>query len=269
MRMAGTSKSFPAERGIKMSKKGKTEGMDRREFIKGAAIAGSALTLSALMSGAVEAKSVAPGKWTSETDVLILGFGGAGACAAIEAHDAGAKVLIIEKQPQKTHYPNSRMSGGIFHSPDPAGDKEALKSYAKAMFSGENLPWMLEGEQPDVSDGLAQAWADMSPQNITFLKKLDPEFRGVPMSRFSGAAFPNFPGAKESKYLVYGSSYTDRASFDIPTKDLPKSQKMNGEAFESPFIAFMKLSLAGSLASDFGAVLVTIGNATSMASETK
>jgi len=229
--MAGTSKSFPAERGIKMSKKGKTEGMDRREFIKGAAIAGSALTLSALMSGAVEAKSVAPGKWTSETDVLILGFGGAGACAAIEAHDAGAKVLIIEKQPQKTHYPNSRMSGGIFHSPDPAGDKEALKSYAKAMFSGENLPWMLEGEQPDVSDGLAQAWADMSPQNITFLKKLDPEFRGVPMSRFSGAAFPNFPGAKESKYLVYGSSYTDRASFDIPTKDLPKSQKMNGEAF--------------------------------------
>jgi succinate dehydrogenase/fumarate reductase flavoprotein subunit len=214
-----------------MSKKEKNEGMDRREFIKGAAIAGGALTLSALMTGTSEAKAAASQKWTSEADVLILGFGGAGACAAIEAHDAGAKVLIIEKQPQKTHYPNTRMSGGIFHSPDPAGDPAALKSYAKAMFSGENLPWKLEGEQPDVSDGLAQAWAETSPQNLAFLKKQDPEFGGVPMSRFSGAAFPNFPGAKESKYQVFGSSYTDRASFDIPTKDAPKSQKMNGEAF--------------------------------------
>ena len=205
--------------------------MDRREFMKGAAIAGGALTLSALITGASEAKSSVPQKWTAETDVLILGFGGAGACAAIEAHDAGAKVLIIEKQPRKTHYPNTRMSGGIFHSPNPAGNPAALKEYAKAMFSGENLPWKLEGEQPDVSDGLAQAWAESSPQNLDFLKKMDAEFKGVPMSRFSGAAFPNFPGAKESRYEVFGSSYSDRASFDIPTKDAPKSQKMNSEAF--------------------------------------
>jgi succinate dehydrogenase/fumarate reductase flavoprotein subunit len=32
-----------------------------------------------------------------ETDVLIVGFGAAGANAAIAAHDAGARVLIIEK----------------------------------------------------------------------------------------------------------------------------------------------------------------------------
>ena len=51
------------------------------------------------------------------------------------------------------------------------------------------------------------------------------------MSAFSGAAFPQFPGAKDSKYAVYGSSFTGRASFDIPTKDLPKAEKMNGEAF--------------------------------------
>ena len=35
--------------------------------------------------------------------------------------------------------PNTRMSGGRFHSPDPAGDLESLKSYAKAMFSGDNF----------------------------------------------------------------------------------------------------------------------------------
>lgn len=208
-----------------------SKNMDRREFMKYAIAGAGALSLAPLAVGDVEAKAARPGKWSHEADVVILGFGGAGACAAIEAHDAGAKVLILEKQPQKTHYSNTRMSGGIFHSPNPSGNKDALTQYAKAMFSGENLPWKLEGEQPDVSDELARAWAEHSPNNIAFLKKLDPEFNGVPMSRFSGAAFPSFPGAKESKYQVFGSSYTGRASFDVPTKDLPKSQKMNGEAF--------------------------------------
>ncbi len=35
-------------------------------------------------------------QWDIETDVAIVGFGGAGACAAIEASDAGAKVAIFE-----------------------------------------------------------------------------------------------------------------------------------------------------------------------------
>ena len=36
------------------------------------------------------------GQWDIETDVAIVGFGGAGACAAIEAADAGAQVTIFE-----------------------------------------------------------------------------------------------------------------------------------------------------------------------------
>ena len=36
-------------------------------------------------------------KWDYETDVLIVGYGAAGANAAIAAHDAGARVLILEK----------------------------------------------------------------------------------------------------------------------------------------------------------------------------
>jgi len=35
-------------------------------------------------------------QWDMETDVAIVGFGGAGACAAIEATDAGADVCIFE-----------------------------------------------------------------------------------------------------------------------------------------------------------------------------
>src|SRR6266852_5378350 len=37
--------------------------------------------------------------WHEEADVVVVGYGYAGAVAAIEAHDAGADVLLIEKMP--------------------------------------------------------------------------------------------------------------------------------------------------------------------------
>ena len=45
------------------------------------------------MSAAHAKQADADTKWDKETDVLVIGYGGAGACAAIEAHDNGSKVL--------------------------------------------------------------------------------------------------------------------------------------------------------------------------------
>ena len=39
--------------------------------------------------------------WTEEADVVVVGYGGAGAVTAIAAHDAGAEVLILEKELQE------------------------------------------------------------------------------------------------------------------------------------------------------------------------
>ena len=36
-------------------------------------------------------------QWEFETDVAVIGFGAAGACAAIEAVGAGAKVMLFER----------------------------------------------------------------------------------------------------------------------------------------------------------------------------
>src|SRR5260370_18136147 len=35
--------------------------------------------------------------WAEELEVVVCGFGGAGTAAAIEAHDQGARVLVVEK----------------------------------------------------------------------------------------------------------------------------------------------------------------------------
>jgi 3-oxo-5alpha-steroid 4-dehydrogenase len=38
--------------------------------------------------------------WERTVDVIVVGLGSAGACAALEAHRAGARVLVLEKQAQ-------------------------------------------------------------------------------------------------------------------------------------------------------------------------
>ena len=120
------------------------KGVSRRDFFKGAGVAaaGAAMATAGLglagCAGGGGASADAE-QWDQEAEVVIVGYGGAGACAAIAAADAGAKVLVLEKNAEDKHLCNTVMSGGIYHSPDPDGDKEALKQYLKAMFSGENL----------------------------------------------------------------------------------------------------------------------------------
>ena len=166
-------------------------------------------------------------------DVIVIGFGSAGACAAVEAHASGAEVILIEKQPEDRHYSNTRMSGGGFHSPSPDGDFESLKAYSKAMFSGENLPHKLEGEQPEFSDEIAELWAKHAPENEAFMRSLDPLFKTVAIAN---AAFPEFPGAAKSGYAVVRSTYTgsaDEAVLGGSTTTAAKSEKQSGEAFHA------------------------------------
>jgi succinate dehydrogenase/fumarate reductase flavoprotein subunit len=51
------------------------------------------------MSGHRPARSEVRERWDETADVVVVGYGYAGAVAAIEAHDAGADVLLIEKMP--------------------------------------------------------------------------------------------------------------------------------------------------------------------------
>src|SRR4051812_37331529 len=48
--------------------------------------------------------------WAFEADVVIVGYGGAGAAAALTASEAGADVLMLEKNPEGGG--NTRYSGG-------------------------------------------------------------------------------------------------------------------------------------------------------------
>ena len=66
--------------------------------------------------------------WDREADVVIAGYGYAGAVAAIVAHDQGAKVVLLEKMPHPGG--NSILSGGFFRI---ANDTEGAYAYLRRM----------------------------------------------------------------------------------------------------------------------------------------
>lgn len=116
--------------------------------------------------------------WDHEADVVIVGYGFAGAAAAIAAHDAGVEVLILEKAPEKYKGGNSRVSGnGIFW---PA-DIEKAKAYFKAM-SGAHMD--------NISDEMLHVWAAEMHANRAWLEKL-----GWEPFRYGAAEFPDLPGS--------------------------------------------------------------------------
>lgn len=201
--------------------------VSRRSFVKGATVAAAATGISAGI-GTAAASEAAP-QWDYETEVLVIGYGGAGASTAIEAADNGAKVLIIEKNPEgPKHLCNSLMAGGGWHCPDPEADREALKTYLRAMMDGSNLSFKTEGEHsPLFVDEIIEKFAEYEVQNEEWLLDLDPDF--IAGASSGGAAFASYPGAQECGYRIFSSSYAPSRPL-YPTSDMPKEETSGGLA---------------------------------------
>ena len=52
-----------------------------------------------------------------EFDVVVVGAGNAGICAALSAHEMGARVLVLERAPREERGGNSYFTGGSFRFP--------------------------------------------------------------------------------------------------------------------------------------------------------
>ena len=87
-------------------------------------------------------------EWDEVVDILVCGYGCAGASAAIEAYDAepGVRLLVIEKAPQEFAGGNCRVSG---QSMLISKNKEALKDYQRKMSAAN-----------PVTEELLDDWAD-------------------------------------------------------------------------------------------------------------
>jgi len=154
--------------------------LKRPEFLKATGL-GTIAGWSVANLNPAEAVAAPPAKWDEETDVAVLGYGGAGAVVSIEAANAGARVLLLEKSAANRHANNTNSAGGLIISPT---DVEKAFQYMKACCGGT------------VDDEMCRTWAELTSQNTAYLKKLADSV-GIPSDflRFGSGEFPDLPGA--------------------------------------------------------------------------
>ncbi|MZR12211.1 FAD-binding protein [Maritimibacter sp. DP07] len=134
----------------------------RREFLSTVAVSGTAAAATGFAASPPAAQTR---DWDEETDVLVLGYGAAGAAAAVTAHDAGAAVMVLEKQAEDAHTCNSKMCFGVWLTPDNVEDAVAYMKVASRV--NVEMP-----ESQDVSDEMIHVWAKEMVSNNKWMSSL-------------------------------------------------------------------------------------------------
>jgi 3-oxosteroid 1-dehydrogenase len=130
-------------------------GVSRRHFLGLAGAAGAALGSSACAALTV-GKGEEPPKFDRDVDVVVVGTGAAGATAALYAHEAGARTLVLEKAP--IFGGTTAKSGGVYWIPNhPIERERGLKEPREATLAAmcrASFPLAFDAAKPRF--GLAQ-----------------------------------------------------------------------------------------------------------------
>ena len=131
--------------------------ISRRSFLKGTAAGALMFAAGSSLAGSAVAESADGIQWDGEYDVVVLGYGGAGANAAVAACESGAKVLLVDKAPAGLEGGNTMASGQFIMATDDPDqlytylttlmgkfqnwDDEAVRAYCNGC--AENYDWMV------------------------------------------------------------------------------------------------------------------------------
>lgn len=140
-----------------------SKNVSRRAFLKGAAASAAGVAAMGLIGMPVLAEQGEA--WDIETEVLVVGAGGAGVSAAAEAAIAGAKVLVLEKAGIMGGTTN--LSGGVMQAAGTAYQKEFTPYQDDTPEKHAEL-WIKAGEGA-VDEELVKDLAKGAPEHIAWL----------------------------------------------------------------------------------------------------
>jgi succinate dehydrogenase/fumarate reductase flavoprotein subunit len=170
----------------------KESGVSRRGFLKGALAATAATAGLAALSGcaseaAPERPAYLPDSWDEETDILVVGYGGAGISAGITAkHEDLGDVLVLEAAPEGLEGGNTRVSAQVIFIPK---DVEGAVTYQRNL-NGKHA----------VDEALLRAWAENICENLDWFQDIGIEANE---STFFSPEWPDVEGAETCRtYLV-------------------------------------------------------------------
>ena len=155
----------------------------------------AAVMLCSVMSfaGAEGSDYAASVNWyEQEYDVVVIGFGLAGATAAITAADLGAKVLVTEKAPMGEEGGNSKYAGQVIISPLESSHDDFM-AYYKALIN----------DYPDApSDAMLEALFEKASKNVEWMTaRFNDIGQEVTINPFHGGfwgEYPEFPGVENA-----------------------------------------------------------------------
>jgi 3-oxo-5alpha-steroid 4-dehydrogenase len=155
-----------------------------------------------------------PLAWDSEADVVVVGFGGAGACAALEAARSGASVVVLDRF---TGGGATAMSGGIVY----AGGGTQVQREAGVSDTVDEMVAYLRQEVGDVvSPGLLEEFCASSADMIDWLRKV-----GVP---FDSSVCPYKTSYPSNKYYLYYSGSENAWPFRAEATPAPRGHRVHG-----------------------------------------
>lgn len=167
--------------------------------------------------------------WDATYDVVVLGFGGAGATAARFAADAGAKVLLVDSAPEGHEGGNTRYAGQLVGAGE---DFDRLKAYYKKM-----------SEPMDLAEDMIDTYVDGMVHMRDYMKR----YLGVePFSvahdwdnskgDLSGMVheFPEYPGSDAYDMLLVHDGLLDAQLWKVLKKQVTDRAKAIDVWYSSP-----------------------------------
>ncbi len=180
-------------------------------------------------------------------DVVVVGLGVAGACAAVSARQAGADVLVVERSSEPGG--TSAHSGGLIY----LGGGTALQIACGYQDSVDNMAAFLRSALgPGVDDDRVDAYCEGSPEHFDWLVAIGVPFR---------AAFcdePNRESPDDSGLVFSGGE--DTYPFDEVSVPVPRGHKPRWIDSAGGFL----MKRLGAAVSTSGAVVVTDTQAQSL-----
>lgn len=110
--------------------------------------------------------------WTDEKDVLIVGFGGAGACAAIEAADNGASVAIFEAASESGG--STKLSSAELYL---GGGTRVQKAVGYEDSPDDVYGYLMASNGPQADAAKVRAYADGGAAHLDWLMELGVPFK--------------------------------------------------------------------------------------------
>ena len=160
-------------------------------------------------------------------DVVVVGFGGAGAAAAIEAADNGARVLALDLS---IGGGATRLSGGIVY----AGGGTSVQKGAGVEDTVENMfNYIKQEAQGVVSDDTLRDFCEQSPGMIEWLKE-----NGV---GFDSSLCPNKASYPTAKHYLYFSGNEKAYPYNEHAFPAPRGHRAKASGLKSGKVLYNSL----------------------------